>query len=69
MSSRSDSITWQGWSQKWGDWTTWFRKTDAPLEPFENGLVLSMAPAERRGHNVRTQRELLKRDQSSTHLE
>ena len=69
MSSRSDSITWQGWSQKWGDWTTWFRKTDEPLEPLQRGLVLPTPSSERRAQNIRTGRELFKRDQPSTHLE
>ena len=65
MSSRSDSITWQGWSQKWGDWTTWFRKTDVPLELLQRGGVLPTLRTERRAQNVRSGRELLERDQSS----
>lgn len=32
MNTRSDSITWQSWSQKWGDWTSWFRKADLLLK-------------------------------------
>ena len=26
MSLKSDSITWQSWARKWGDWRTWFPK-------------------------------------------
>ena len=59
MSLRSDDITWTTWSQKWGDWTTWFRKVDVPLEPLQLGLVLPMARAESGRQNVRTGRELL----------
>ena len=24
MNLKSDSITWQSWARKWGDWRTWF---------------------------------------------
>jgi hypothetical protein len=69
MSSRSDSISWHGWSQKWGDWTTWFRKADAPLEPLQRGLVLPAARSEKGKQNAQTRRELLTPDQPSAHLE
>ena len=26
----SASITWQSWSRKWGDWTSWTRNVTAP---------------------------------------
>jgi hypothetical protein len=29
MVSSSASITWQSWSRKWGDWTTWIRNVPA----------------------------------------
>ena len=59
MSSTSHSISWQTWARKWGDWTTWFRKVDVPLEPLQRGLVLPNARAEMGGQDVRTGRELL----------
>jgi len=59
MSLKSDDITWKTWSQKWGDWTTWFRNVDVPLERLQRGLVLPMASGESGGQDVRTGRELL----------
>ena len=54
MSATSESITWQSWSQKWGDWTTWFPKIDAEHDPLQSGLVLpGGARIERRTENVR----------------
>src|SRR5687767_7009479 len=41
MSAISHSITWRSWSQKWGDWTTWFPKLDLPQQRSRRGLVLS----------------------------
>ena len=29
MVSSSESITWQSWSYKWGDWFTWTRNAPA----------------------------------------
>ena len=48
MDSLSNSITWQGWSQKWGDWTTWFRKMDLAHEPLQRRLVSPTTGGERR---------------------
>lgn len=59
MRSKSQSITWQTWAQRWGDWTTWFQKVGAPLEPLQRNLVLPNARAEGGGQNVQTGRELL----------
>ena len=38
MAQSAHSITWQTWAQKWGDWTTWFRKVEVPLEPLQRGF-------------------------------
>ena len=59
MSSTYHSISWQTWARKWGDWTTWFRKVDVPLEPVQRGSVFPNARAELRVQEVRTGRELL----------
>jgi hypothetical protein len=53
MSSTSESITWQRWSQKWGDWTTWFPKMDVQRDPLHRGLVPPGARVEGRTENVR----------------
>ena len=45
MSSTSESITWQTWSQKWGDWTTWFRNVDTPREALQRHLILPISRA------------------------
>ncbi len=61
MSSTFNSITWQVWSQKWGDWTTWFRK-DVPLEPSPHaGTRLHTAPTNHSHPNLelRPQRPLV----------
>ena len=61
--AHSESDAWQAWSQKWGDWTTWFRK-DVPLESLQRGLILP--PIAMTGEqNVRTGRERLTPDQRS----
>ncbi|HEX2272040.1 MAG TPA: hypothetical protein VHH35_21035 [Pyrinomonadaceae bacterium] len=33
MSAISESVTWKSWSQKWGDWTTWFPKAGEQSSP------------------------------------
>ena len=35
MSFKSDFITWQSWSRKWGDWRTWFPKMNGLREPMQ----------------------------------
>ena len=50
MSSTSESITWQRWAKKWGDWTTWFPKGNEQREPSRRGLVV---PGERHTENLR----------------
>ena len=30
MDATSENVTWKSWSQKWGDWTTWFPKMTLP---------------------------------------
>ena len=56
MSSTSESITWQKWSQTWGDWTTWFPKMDVQRDSSHRGLVPPEAEVERRTENVRKER-------------
>ncbi len=51
MSSTSDSISWQIWSQKWGDWTTWFQKVDVPLKPLQRGSALPKRPRKAKRSN------------------
>jgi len=38
MSLKSDYITWQNWSRKWGDWRTWFPKTNGLRESIQRDL-------------------------------
>ena len=40
MNSTSESITWQKWAQKWGDWTTWFPKGNVQSEPLRRGFIV-----------------------------
>jgi hypothetical protein len=45
MSSTSNSITWKTWSQKWGEWNTWY-----PLKVDKNLLNPSSRLARKAVH-------------------
>ena len=38
MSTSSNSISWQSWSRKWGDWTTWIRNVTTTRAPVHRHL-------------------------------
>ena len=45
MSTNSNSITWQSWSRKWGDWTIWTRNVSTTRAPVQRNLrVAPVAP-------------------------
>jgi hypothetical protein len=47
MSLKSDSITWQTWSRKWGDWRTWFPKINGLREPMQRDLRFRVVAVEK----------------------
>ena len=38
MSTNSNSITWQSWSRKWGNWTTWTQNVTTTRAPVHRNL-------------------------------
>ena len=53
MSSTSDSITWEKWSRKWGNWTTWLQKLNALGKPAQQQVRLQSIKIEKLGTKVR----------------
>jgi hypothetical protein len=42
MREPCDAITWQSWSQKWGQWTDWFRRASAVRNTEQSKLPPSL---------------------------
>jgi hypothetical protein len=47
MSLKTDSITWQSWARKWGDWRTWFPKLNGLREPMQRDLRFRVVAIEK----------------------
>ena len=47
MSLKSDSITWQSWARKWGDWRTWFPNINGLREPMPRDLRFRVVAVEK----------------------
>jgi hypothetical protein len=47
MNLKSDSITWQSWARKWGDWRTWFSKMNGLREPMQRDLRFRVVAIEK----------------------
>jgi hypothetical protein len=57
MRATTEAITWQSWSQKWGHWGNWFRRTDVPRNSVRAKRVLKVGEsyaAQRYVDNVRS---------------
>ena len=57
MRATTEGITWQSWSQKWGQWNNWFRKTDELRDSIRAKRVLKVGEsyaAQRYADNVRS---------------
>ena len=57
MKPTTEVITWQSWSQKWGHWSNWFRRTDALRDTDYEKRVLKVGEsyvAQQRADNVRS---------------
>ena len=57
MRATTEAITWQRWSQKWGHWSNWFRRTDEPRDSDRAKRVLKVGEsyvAQQRADNVRS---------------
>lgn len=52
MSLKSDSITWQSWARKWGEWRTWFPKMNGLREPMQSDLRLRAVAVEKAHEKV-----------------
>ena len=47
MSLKTDSITWQSWARKWGDWRTWFPKLNGLRDPMQRDLRFRVVAIEK----------------------
>jgi hypothetical protein len=57
MKATTQAITWQSWSQKWGQWSNWFRKTDALRDSIRAKRLPNIGEsyvAQRHADNVRS---------------
>jgi hypothetical protein len=57
MRATSQAITWQSWSQKWGHWSNWFRRTEELRDSVHAKRVVKVGEsyvAQRYADNVRS---------------
>jgi len=54
MSTSSNSITWQSWSRKWGDWSTWIRNVATTRAPVPRHLRVAPVNIQRQIEKAQT---------------
>lgn len=60
MRATSQAITWQSWSQKWGHWGNWFRRTGEFRDSVREKRIFKVGEsyaAQRYGDNVRSSQD------------